>query len=127
MDKVLLGTANKQKNPENSVQERSDIAQCEKEQICLLATQIKLQKGTIRHFKPILDEGFREIENKVSLEPQPKRQGVPCRKFPSKKTEQEQTAKPKRKIVRQREAILFKKKWSATVKGRGEKTGQENS
>ena len=76
----------------------------------LLATQIKMQRVTIRHFKPILDEGIREIENKVSLKPQHKKEGVPSRQFPSKKKEPIQAAKPKVvKAVRQREEILFKK------------------
>ena len=73
LDKVLLGKANKQKNPEISMQERSDIAECEKEQIRLLATQIKMQRGEIRHFKRILEEGIWGIENKNTLGPQQKK------------------------------------------------------
>ena len=94
LDIDLLGTANKKGKVS---QERRDIADSEKEQIRTLATQIKIQRGEIRHFQRILDEGIWTIENKNP--PKPMTWGVP---------ENNQRTKPRRKMVRQREEMLRK-------------------
>ena len=109
--KYLLGTIERQKNRKASMQERSNIAECEKEQICLLATQIKLQRGTIRHFKSMTEGRINEIEKETEPRSQYKKPGLPSRKFPSIKLELKEPAKPKMgKKMRQKEEILIKMK-----------------
>ena len=60
-----MGAASKNK----IYQERDDIEESEKEIIRLLSSQIKMQRGEIRHFKRILDEGIWTIENKNPPKP----------------------------------------------------------
>ena len=70
-----------------------------------------MQRGTIRHFKSIVEERVREIENEAKPRPQHKKPGIASRQFPIKKIKLDQTTKPKlEKLVRQKEDILFKKK-----------------
>ena len=67
LDRFILGAANKQtiSPPISLLEERSDLAECEKEQIHIIAAQIKMQRGEIRHFECLLKEGIRRIEGNI--------------------------------------------------------------
>ena len=82
MDKLLLGAANKRFKPTIS------LLECEKEQIRIIAAQLKMQRGEIRHFQRLIRERIRGIEGRIPLEQKPKKQGAPSRHLPGKKTEQ---------------------------------------
>ena len=104
LDKTILGAANKQatSSPDLEEKERSDMAECEKEQIRILASQIKMRRGDIRHFARILREGIGRIEQ---IQPEQS----PTFRNPLMKTAQKaRTAR--KKLIRQREEILLKMK-----------------
>ena len=106
LDKFILGAANKQTNRQTTssskieLEERSDLAECEKEQIRILAAQIKMQRGEIRHFERLLKEGIGRIEQ---IQPEQS----PTNQQPLKKTAQN-ARKTRKKLMRQREEILLK-------------------
>ena len=104
LDKTILGAANKQttSSPNLEEEERSDMSECEKEQIHILAAQIKMQRGEIRHFARILKEGIGRIEQ---IQPEQS----PTNQNPLKKTAQN-ARRTRKKLIRQREEILLKMK-----------------
>ena len=104
------------------MQERSDIAECEKEQIRLLLAQIKMQRGRIRATMPMTERRIKEIENEAEPRSHHKKPGFPSRKFPSKKLELKEPAKPKREDkCGRRKKYSSKEEQPATIQVRQKK------